>query len=68
MLNLTMGLHRSCDRVTRRELLRVGSLAALGISLPGFLERRALAGSRGGKECFVHFDLAARWDQPHRQL
>ena len=30
MLNLTMGLHRSCDRVTRRELLRVGSLAALG--------------------------------------
>ena len=51
MLNLTMGLHRSCDRVTRRELLRVGSLAALGISLPGFLERRAArAGGRSGKD------------------
>ena len=46
MLNLTMGLHRSCDRVTRRELLKVGSLAALGISLPGFLERHARAGTR----------------------
>ncbi len=50
MLNLTMGLHRSCERVTRRELLKVGSLGALGISLPGFLERRARAGTRGGKD------------------
>ena len=50
MLDLTMGLHRSCDRVTRRELLRVGSLAALGISLPGFLEQRARAGRSGGKD------------------
>jgi Protein of unknown function (DUF1501) len=50
MLNLTMGLHRSCDRVTRRELLKVGSLAALGISLPAFLERRARAGGRSGKD------------------
>ena len=44
MLNFTIGSHRSCDRVTRRELLRVGSLATLGLTLPGFLERRASAG------------------------
>ena len=50
MLNLTTGLHRSCDRVTRRELLKVGSLAALGISLPDFLERRARAAGPGGKD------------------
>src|SRR5262249_25016940 len=51
MLDLTMtGLHRSCDRITRRELLRVGSLAAVGLSLPGFLERRARAGTQPGKD------------------
>ena len=50
MLNLTMGRHRSCDRVTRRELLRVGSLATLGLSLPGFLERRARAGAQPRKD------------------
>ena len=50
MLDLTMGLDRSCDRVTRRELLRVGSLSALGLTLPGFLERRARAGSQHGKD------------------
>ena len=49
MLNLTMGLHRSCDRVTRRELLRVGSLATLGFSLPGLLERPC-GWARGGKD------------------
>ncbi len=50
MLNITTGSHRSCDRVTRRELLRVGSLAALGLGLPGFLQRRAYSGSPAGKE------------------
>ncbi len=50
MLDLTMGSHRSCDRVSRRELLRVGSLAALGISLPGFLEQRARAGNSSARD------------------
>ena len=43
MLDLRLGLNRSCDRVTRRDLLRVGSLTALGLSLPGFLQLRARA-------------------------
>jgi hypothetical protein len=43
MLDLTLGLNRSCDRVTRRDVLRVGSLAALGLSLPAFLQLRARA-------------------------
>ena len=37
MLNLRLGLNRSCDRVTRRDVLRVGSLAALGLSSAGLL-------------------------------
>ena len=43
MLDLTLGLNRSCDRVTRRDVLKVGSLAALGLSLPGLLQLRAQA-------------------------
>ena len=43
MIDLKLGLNRSCDRVTRRDVLRVGSLAALGLSLPGFLQLRARA-------------------------
>jgi hypothetical protein len=43
MLDMTLGRNRSCDRVTRRDVLRVGSLAALGLSLPNFLELRARA-------------------------
>jgi len=43
MLNFRLGLNRSCDRVTRRDLLRVGSLGALGITLPRFLELSARA-------------------------
>ena len=69
MLNLRLGLNRSCDRVTRRDVLRVGSLWRLGLTLPGFFaaarpgRRRACRQGR-----FVHPALAARRDQPHRQL
>ena len=59
MLDLTMGLHRSCDRVTRRELLRVGSLAALGDFAAGFLERRA----RGGKPRWQGLSCILIWLQ-----
>jgi hypothetical protein len=41
MLDLKLGLNRSCDRVSRRDFLRVGSLTALGVTLPGFLQLRA---------------------------
>ena len=50
MLNLTMGLHRSCDRVTRRELLKVGSLVAGNFAARGFWSRTARAGGRSGKD------------------
>jgi hypothetical protein len=43
MIDLKLGLNRSCDRVTRRDFLRVGSLTGLGLSLPGFLQLRARA-------------------------
>jgi hypothetical protein len=41
MLELRLGSNRSCDGLTRRDVLRVGSLGALGLSLPGFLEHCA---------------------------
>jgi Protein of unknown function (DUF1501) len=45
MFELNLGVNRTCDGVTRREVLRVGTLAALGLSLPRFLELRARASS-----------------------
>lgn len=48
MFQLQSGANRECDGVTRRDVLRIGSLAALGLSLPEFLRARALAGT-GGK-------------------
>ena len=38
MLSLFSGQARLCDRVTRREALRLGGLGALGLSLPRLLE------------------------------
>jgi hypothetical protein len=43
MIELAHGSHRSCDGVSRRSFLRVGSLTALGLSLPEFLRARAQA-------------------------
>src|SRR4051795_1468210 len=37
MLSILGSPQRLCDGWTRREVLRVGGLAALGLSLPGFL-------------------------------
>ncbi len=45
MFELKLGLKRTCDGVTRRDVLRVGSIAALGLSLPRFLELQARASS-----------------------
>jgi len=50
MFDLVHGSHRSCDGVSRRNFLRVGSLSALGLSLPAFLKARAHAASPGGKD------------------
>jgi hypothetical protein len=43
MFQWLLGSKRSCDGVTRRDVLRVGSLTALGLSLPRLLELRARA-------------------------
>lgn len=41
MLELTLGSIRTCEGVTRRNFLRLGSLAIGGVSLPGLLARQA---------------------------
>jgi hypothetical protein len=47
---------RLCDGLTRREVLRVGGLSALGLSLPGLLQARAAGGTSGkAKSCIVLF-------------
>jgi hypothetical protein len=43
MLSLHDRPARLCDGIDRRELLRVGGLSVLGLSLPALLEARALA-------------------------
>src|SRR5207248_1608510 len=43
MLDITMGRHRTCDGVSRRDFLRVGALGFLGLALPDFLRLRAAA-------------------------
>ena len=50
MFKLGLGLNRSCDGLTRRDVLRVGALSALGMSLPGVLEVQATAGVSSGRE------------------
>jgi hypothetical protein len=45
MFQLMQGLNRSCDGITRRNFLRVGSLAAFGLTLPDLLRARASAAS-----------------------
>jgi hypothetical protein len=46
MFELAQGSHRSCDGLRRRDFLRVGSLTALGLTLPSYLR----AASSGGKD------------------
>ncbi len=43
MFDLRLGTKRSCDGVTRRDVIRIGSIAALGMSLPRLMELRARA-------------------------
>src|SRR4029078_7835632 len=38
---------RNCQGINRRELLRVGSLALGGLTLPGLFQSKALAASQG---------------------
>jgi hypothetical protein len=45
MLDLNLGHIRTCDGVSRREMLTIGSLAVGGLSLPALLRAEAAAGS-----------------------
>ena len=68
MFDLRLGSNRSCDRVTRRDLLRVGSLAALGLSFPDFWAAARERSPAGRARGLVHPALASGRDQPHRQF
>ena len=41
MLDIGLGQHTDWDGISRRNLLRVGGLSALGLTLPGLLKARA---------------------------
>jgi len=43
LISLEGTRHRTCDGVTRRDVLRIGGLAALGLSLPDLLRAHAAA-------------------------
>ena len=47
MLDLLGPTFQNCDRITRREVLRVGSLAAGGATLADFLKRKARGSAAG---------------------
>ncbi len=64
MLNLLSAGSRLCDGLTRREVLRAGSLGLMGLSLPEFIRARATASSRTlaqrstggrGRSCIILF-------------
>ncbi|MFP6693570.1 MAG: DUF1501 domain-containing protein [Pirellulales bacterium] len=47
MLNLLSGLTHDCEGISRRNLLQVGTLAGLGVSLPTALARKGALASDG---------------------
>ncbi len=49
MFQWSFGSNRSCDGVSRRHFLRVGSLGVLGLSLPDLLRAEAKAAGSGRK-------------------
>lgn len=59
--------HRLCDRLTRREMLRVGGLATLGLGLPQLLSAQARAAGGGSfgraKRCLMFY----MWGGPAHQ-
>ena len=50
MLDLFTGRSSDCTGVSRRTFLRVGGLAALGLTLPGFLRLRRAAAEYGAAD------------------
>jgi hypothetical protein len=48
MFELKLGSNRGCDRIRRRDALKVGTLSALGLRLPDHLRARAMAEGSSG--------------------
>jgi hypothetical protein len=48
-------VHRNCAGVSRRSFLKVGTLAALGVSLPELLRQREAAAAEGRKPASIIF-------------
>lgn len=52
MLSLEDRPYTLCDRISRRELMRIGGLNLLGLSLPALLRAQAKAATAGGEPSF----------------
>ncbi len=54
MFDLSLGSHRDCDGLHRRDFLKVGALAGLGLGLPGLLRAQdGRAGARRDVSCIL---------------
>lgn len=53
MFDITLGSHTECDGVTRRDFLRVGGLAVLGLALPDFLRVAEAAPAKRDVSCIL---------------
>src|SRR3954463_590266 len=69
MLNMGLSSSQFCEGISRRELLRIGSLGSLGVMLPDLRAGRAAAagtrapGFRRAKSCIIGF----LWGGPPHQ-
>ena len=55
MLNLRTNGPRLCDKLTRREMLQIGGLGALGLSLPTLLRAQTGPSRGSARRCIVLF-------------
>jgi hypothetical protein len=67
MLNIKGGSHQGfCDGLTRREALRIGSLAMGGLSLPGLLKAEQAQGTSKSHKAVIMVFLAG--GPPHQDM
>ncbi len=55
-----------CDKISRRNILKIGGLGAAGLSLPGFLEMEANAGIRNSHKSVILIYLVG--GPPHQDM
>ena len=63
MLDLILGHAADCTGLSRREFLRIGGLAALGLSLPSFLRMQYLAAAMGNAPAKKNISCILLWMQ-----